>query len=379
MHPHPALAARCDRFFVIPVSSIRRSCAVLGALAGATEQPSSIGDTAMKVVRLHRRGDLRIAEEAIPEAEEGSSLVRITSVGICGSDLHWYTEGAIGDARLEHPLVICHEFAGTAQSGPLAGRRVAIDPADPCMICATCRRGLHHLCPQVVFAGHGVTDGALREYIAWPTRLLFPLPDMISNDDGALLEPLGVAVHAIDLGRVRLGSSVIVVGCGPIGLLLVQAARAAGASAVVAVEPLAHRRDAARRYGADVALRPDEADQASLSSLIGEGVDVAFEAAGTDDALHVSLMATRPGGRVVELGIPDLDHTSFTAALARRKGLTILMSRRMNDVYDRAIRLVESGRIDVTSLISAHYPLDSVSDAFDAAVARTGLKIVVDV
>jgi L-iditol 2-dehydrogenase len=371
------VTARYDRFFAIYRQLYPRLRGVFAGRGDGTTR--SIGDTAMKVVRLHGRGNLRIAEEAIPEAGEGSSLVRITSVGICGSDLHWYTQGGIGDARLERPLVIGHEFAGTAQSGRLAGRRVAIDPADPCMTCPTCRRGLHHMCPQVAFAGHGVTDGALQEYIAWPTRLLFPLPDMISDADGAVLEPLGVAVHAIDLGRVRLGSSVIVVGCGPIGLLLIQAARAAGATVIVAVEPLAHRQDAARRYGADVVLSPDEADQASLTSVIGDGVDVAFEAAGTDDALHVSLMATRPGGRVVELGIPDLDHTSFTAALARRKGLTILMSRRMNDVYDRAISLVENGRIDVTSLISAHYPLDSVADAFDTAVARTGLKIVVDV
>jgi L-iditol 2-dehydrogenase len=333
----------------------------------------------MKVARLHGSGDLRIAQEATPQAGEGASLVKITAVGICGSDLHWYTEGQIGDARLEHPLVIGHEFAGIASSGPLAGRRVAHDPADPSMGCATCRRGLHHICPQVAFAGHGGTDGALREYIAWPTRLLVPLPDTISDAEGTVLEPLGVAIHAVDLGHVRLGSSVIVVGCGPIGLLVIQAAQAAGASTVLAVEPLAHRRDAARRYGADVVLSPEEADHERLTSVVGDGVDVAFEAAGTDDALNVAMLATRPGGRVVEIGIPDLDRTSFSAALARRKGLTLLMSRRMNDVYERAISLVEHGRIDVSSLISTRYPLDSVADAFDCAVARDGLKIVVDV
>jgi L-iditol 2-dehydrogenase len=333
----------------------------------------------MKVARLHGTGDVRLHDEPVPEPAEGESLVRVTSVGLCGSDLHWYAEGGIGDAVLERPLAVGHEFAGVVEGGPLAGRRVAVDPAIPCGTCETCRTGHRHLCPTVAFAGHGRNDGALREYLAWPSHLLHPLPDSLSDADGAVLEPLGVAVHALDLGHLKVGNAVAVVGCGPIGLLLVQAARAAGATTVVAVEPLEHRRDAAKRYGADVVLSPEEAHADAWHDVVGVGVDVAFEVGGTDGAVETAMVASRPGARVVLVGIPDADRTSFPAALARRKGLTIAMSRRMGEVYPRATQLVTTGRVDVASLVTATYPLERAADAFETAVARAGLKVVVQV
>lgn len=335
--------------------------------------------TTMNAARLYGRGDIRLDAEPVPVPASDESLVRVTAVGLCGSDLHWYTEGGIGDARLSRPLVVGHEFAGVVEEGPLRGQLVAVDPAIPDLVCPSCLRGQHHLCPQVRFAGHGANDGGLREFVAWPSHLLHAVPEGFSAADAALLEPLGVAIHAVDLGHVRLGSSVAVVGCGPIGLLLIEAARSAGATRIIAVEPLAHRRAAAARLGADVVLSPDEADESAFASLVGEGVDVGFEVAGTDAALHTTMLAARPGARVVVVGIPDEDHTTFTASLARRKGLTLLLSRRMNDVYPRAISLVAQGRVDVTSLADIHFALADVSAGFDAAVARSGLKVVIDV
>jgi L-iditol 2-dehydrogenase len=333
----------------------------------------------VKVARLHGIGDVRLHDEPVPRPGAGESLVRVTSVGLCGSDLHWYAEAGIGDAALERPLTVGHEFAGVVESGPLAGRRVAVDPANPCGACEVCHAGHRHLCPTVVFAGHGRNDGALREYLAWPTHLLVPLPDSLSDADGAVLEPLGVAVHALDLAHIKVGTSVAVVGCGPIGLLIVQAARAAGATTVVAVEPLEHRRDAAKRYGADVVLSPQEAQADAWHDIVGLGVDVAFEVGGNDAAVETAMVAARPGARVVLVGIPETDRTSFPAALARRKGLTIAMSRRMGEVYPRATALVTAGRVDIASLVTATYPLERVTEAFEAAVARTGLKVVVRV
>ncbi|MGC8628420.1 MAG: zinc-dependent alcohol dehydrogenase, partial [Acidimicrobiales bacterium] len=261
----------------------------------------------MKATRLTAPGQLELVTEPEPEPGAGESLVRVGAVGICGSDLHWFSEGAIGDAVISRPLVLGHELGGTAVSGPLAGRRVAVDPAVPCGVCARCREGNPNLCPRVRFAGHGVTDGGLREYVAWPTELLVPVPESFSDSAVALLEPLGVALHALDLGHVHLGAPVAVVGCGPIGLMLVEAARAAGASSVVTVEPLAHRRQAALDHGAAVALLPSDVGQ------VGEGleVDVAFEVAGNDDAVHEAMALVRPGGRVVLVGIPEDDRTSF--------------------------------------------------------------------
>ncbi len=331
----------------------------------------------MKVARLTGPGRIEVGEEALPVAGDGETLIRVRAVGLCGSDLHWHAEGGIGDAVLTRPLVLGHEFAGTVDGGPRAGKRVAVDPAIPCQRCHPCRSGHRNLCPSVRFAGHGDQDGALRQYLTWPTALLHPLPDTISDADGAMLEPLGVAIHAVDLGHVRLGYTVAVVGCGPIGLLLIQAARAAGATSVVAVDPLAHRRAAARAMGADWAGEgtPDGVAEA----LAGHGgVDTAFEVAGVDAAVMTAMELVRPGGRVVLAGIPDDDRTSFRASLARRKGLTIVLVRRMPEVYPRAIALVEQGRVDVRSVVTGSYPLEATAEAFDAAAARRGLKVVVE-
>ncbi|MBO0808282.1 MAG: alcohol dehydrogenase catalytic domain-containing protein, partial [Actinobacteria bacterium] len=338
----------------------------------------------MRAARLHAVGDLRLADEPEPVPEPGSSLVRVTAVGICGSDLHWWGEAGIGDARLAAPLVLGHEAAGVIAAGPRRGERVAIDPAIPCGACRPCRSGYRNLCVQIRFAGHGGTDGAMREFLSWPDELLHPLPDTLSDADGAVLEPLGVALHALDLGHVRFGAVVAVAGLGPIGLLLVQVLRAAGASMVAGFDPLPHRREAALRLGADLALDPaDGADGGGPASgsddgaaggpargpdggaagshargaIGGDGADVAFEMAGTSEAVDLAMTLARPGGRVVLGGIPGDDRTVFRASTARRKGLTIAMVRRMNEAYPRAISVAVRGRADLAAVVTARFPL----------------------
>jgi L-iditol 2-dehydrogenase len=320
---------------------------------------------------LYGVGDIRVVEEPEPPVEPGHSLVRTTAVGLCGSDLHWFAEGGIGDAVLRRPLVLGHEFAGVVERGPLLGRRVAVDPAIPCGRCARCVEGNPNLCPTIRFAGHGDTDGGLRELVAWPDELLHPLPDEVSDAGGALLEPLGVAIHCFDLAKVRVGASVAVIGCGPIGLMVLALARAAGARPVVAVEPLEHRRNAALATGAPVTLSPAEAHEAPPD------VDVVFEVAGTNEAVELALLAARPGGRVVLAGIPDDDRTTFSASVARRKGLTLKLVRRMKHTYPRAIALARDGVVDVESLVTDRYPLTETGTAMATAIRRTGLKTVV--
>ncbi|WP_210085446.1 zinc-binding dehydrogenase [Mycobacterium sp. OAE908] len=325
----------------------------------------------MTVARLHGVRDIRCHSEAVPTAGAGEELVRITAVGLCGSDLHWFTEAGIGDAKLTRPVVPGHEFAGVIEGGPRHGVAVAVDPALPCRQCEICLGGDLNLCPDVVFAGHGGQDGGLQQYLAWPSWALHPLPAGMSAIDGAVLEPLGVALHALDLGHLRIGSTIAVVGAGPIGLLLAQAARRSGATRVVVVEPLAHRRDAAKRLGADVVLDVDEAGD-------DIGADTVFEMAGTDAAVEMALRAARPGARVVLGGIPDGDRTSFQASIARRKGLTLVLVRRMNEAYPRAIRLVEQGLVDISSIVTHRYPLEHAAEAFAVAADRQGLKVVIE-
>ncbi len=327
----------------------------------------------MRTARLHAVGDLRVADEPMPDAAPGMSLVQVTAVGICGSDLHWWDEGAIGDAKLTHPLVLGHEGAGVIAEGPRAGQRVAIDPAIPCETCRACRDGYRNLCYRLKFSGHGDTDGMMREFMAWPTTALHPLPDRVSDADGAMLEPLGVAIHSVDLGHLPFGGTASVIGCGPIGLLLIEVLKVAGASSVLAIEPLAHRREAAERLGAD-----EVADPAAFDEALRAGVDVAFEAAGNNEGVELAMASVRPGGRVVLVGIPGDDVIRFGASLARRKGLTIAMVRRMNEVYPRAISLAERGVVDLGSVVTSRTGLGEIPAAFGAAARRTGLKAIIE-
>lgn len=332
----------------------------------------------MTTARLHARDDLRLHAEDEPEPRPGEALVRVTAVGICGSDLHWFEDGGIGDARLDRPLVLGHEFAGVVERGPGEGRLVAVDPAVPCGVCDFCLEGDPNLCEHVRFAGHGGVDGALRERMAWPTACLFPLPEGFTAEDGAMLEPLGVAIHAVDLGKVRPGATVGVFGCGPIGLLTLQVARAAGATRLVVTDPLPHRLDAARALGATDAFPADGSEAAAvLAATGGRGVDVAFEAAGANAAVEAAIDACRPGARVVLIGIPSDDRTAFGASTARRKGLTLKLVRRMKHTYPRAIALVASGHVDVRSLVTHRFTLADAARAFAVARRREGLKVVV--
>jgi L-iditol 2-dehydrogenase len=256
-----------------------------------------------------------------------------------------------------------------------------VDPAVSFGSCRACLEGHPNVCPSVRFAGQGKDDGALREWVAWPERCLFPLPETLTEADGAMLEPLGVALHAVDLGHVRPGTSVAVFGCGPIGLLTLQVARAAGAARLFATDLARrpHRLEAARSLGAEV-FAADEGREARaiLAATGGEGIDVAVEAAGDNEAVDAAVEAVRPGARIVLAGIPAEERTTFVAATARRKGLTLVLARRMKHTYPRAIRLVESGLVDVRSCVTRSFPLREGKAAFAAAAEREGLKVIVE-
>lgn len=259
-----------------------------------------------------------------------------------------------------------HEIAGVIETGPRRGQRVSIDPAIPCGICDLCTTDLAYLCRDLRFAGHGTTDGGLRTLIAWPRRLLAPVPETIDDVEAALLEPLGVALHAADLGKVEPGMSAGVFGCGPIGLLLIQILRQLGVNRILGTDPLPDRLAAARALGASE-VRPPITGRNARDVVAGPPwpqLDVAFEVAGEDGALHDAIAAIRPGGRVVLVGIPASDLTSFPASIARRKGLTFLLSRRMRaSDLPRAIELAAKGEVDLRSLISTRHALDDVGDA----------------
>jgi L-iditol 2-dehydrogenase len=330
----------------------------------------------MRAARLHGARDVRIHDEPRPSPAPGEALVRVEAVGICGSDLHWFEEGAIGGTSIRRPLVPGHEFAGRSEDG----RLVAVDPALACGSCLLCLEGHPNLCPGVRFAGYGRDDGALREWMAWPVHALVPLPDGFTATDGAMLEPLGVAIHAVDLAHVRPGASVGVFGCGPIGLFCLQVAKAAGASRLVATDLASrpHRLSAARALGAET-FAADGGEGASIAGAVAPlGLDVAIECAGTNAAVDAAIEAVRPGARVVIAGIPTGERTSFLSSPARRKGLTLVLARRMKHVYPRAIALVQAGRADLRGIVSHRFALGETARAFETAARREGLKVVVE-
>ena len=332
----------------------------------------------MKTIRLHGQRNLQLHDEPIPVPLSGQQLLKIHSVGICGSDLHWFSEQGIGDARLAVPLILGHEFSGITENG----QRVAVEPALSCGSCEYCLRGHPNLCPSVIFAGHGGQDGALRELMAWDTKCLFSLPDTLTDDDGAMLEPLGVAIHAVDLAHLRSGMSVAVLGCGPIGLLIVQLLKLSGVTNLIATDLLPHRLEAARALGAGHTILAEnrrETEKSILSASSGRGVDLVFEASGSQDAVETAIEVIVPGGKLILVGIPSDDKTSFPASVARRKGLTIKLVRRMKHTYPRAIDLVARQLVDVRSLITHRFPLEQTAEAFNTAERREGLKIMIQI
>ncbi|OGO26362.1 MAG: hypothetical protein A2136_05295 [Chloroflexi bacterium RBG_16_54_11] len=329
----------------------------------------------MKTLRLHGTHDLRFHDEPVPQPGTGETLLHVKAVGICGSDLHWYQAGNIGETRLERPLILGHEFTAVTE----AGERVAVEPSIACEHCEACLRGDPNLCENLVFAGFGTHDGALRQQMVWPSRCLFRLPERITDAEGSMLEPLGVAMHAVELGKLEPGMDVGIFGVGPIGLLVLQLARLAGAKTMAVTDKIPHRLEAGRSFGATrtiLAGNGGESDEI-MAATAGRGVDVAFEVAGENEAVEAAIAATRPGGRVILAGIPSDDRTAFSASNARRKGLTIKLVRRMKHTYPRAIQLVESGQVEVGALVTHSMPFERAADAFALATRREGLKVMI--
>lgn len=334
----------------------------------------------MKTLWFHGAGDLRLQDGPEPLAAEGQALLRVASVGLCGSDLHWYIEGKIGSTYLSRPFVLGHEFSAYVESGPYQGQLVAVDPSIHCGKCEYCQAGYPNLCVVTRFAGDGVTDGSLAQWITWPAQCLLPLPACMDRDDAAMLEPLGVAVNALDLCPITPGMTVGVFGCGPIGLLLVQLARAAGATQIIACDPFPHRRAAAEAMGATHVFEPCGGGLSAMwQSTRGRGVDAAFEAAGDNAAVSAAVSTCRPAGTVVVVGIPSEDETRFPASVSRNKQLTIRISHRAAHVYDRALSLISAGKVDLRGLVSRRFPLADYTPAFELGARRAGLKMVIHV
>ena len=355
----------------------------------------------MLAARLYGPADLRV--ERLPHPGPpgpGEVLLRVKVTGICGSDLHSYTDARIGDTVIQSPLILGHEFAGVVEAvgrdavdgcfQPLRpGTRVAVDPAQPCRRCELCEQGHPNLCRNLRFCSNHPYDGSLCEWLHTPAHCCFPVPQRVDHVAAALLEPLGVALHAVDLARIRVADSVAILGAGSIGLCILQIAKLAGAGPIFVADRFPWRLQVAERLGAipvpcEVS-GGDGGERVDALQLIhrethGRGVDVAIEAAWGDQSIEQAAELTRLGGRLVLVGIPSDDRLALKHSTARRKGLTIKLSRRMKHCYPRAIALAEHGSVDLLGLISHRFPLQRAAEAFalNAAYQDHVVKVIVE-
>ncbi len=326
----------------------------------------------MLVAELIARREFQLSEQPVAEPGPGDVQVRIGAVGICGSDLHSYGEGAIGDSPCVYPMVLGHEPAGiVVKTGPgvtgwTAGMRAALEPALYCYHCEFCRSGRHNICANIRFLSNPGLPGFFREFVNLPVANLLPIPDSLPLDVATMIEPLAVAMHSMKFAGIQIGERVAVFGAGPIGLLTVGCLRAAGAGRIWVVEPLAHRRQMALAMGAHAAIDPNQVDAASeiFAEAGNRGVDCAIDCAAKEHTTNDAIRAASNGGRVVITGIHSACFVPFEVSPMRRKELAIFNVRRSNDEPDRARDLMVERMDWFAPMITHHRPLAEIADAF---------------
>ncbi len=318
---------------------------------------------------LHGVHDLRIEDVPVPEPGPKEVLVEVHAVGVCGSDVHYYEHGRIGAYVVREPLILGHESCGViVQLGPSAtrhqvGQRVALEPGVPCGACRQCRAGRYNLCPEVRFLATPPVDGAFCNHVTIHQDFAFALPDQVSDDAGALIEPLSVGIWACRKAHLQGGEHVLVTGAGPIGLLAMQAALALGATQVTVTDVNPHRLTLARRTGATrtIDLREQPLGEAGVEA------DMLLECSGHPAALAQGIRSLRPAGVAVAVGMGPGEEAAVPLALLQNREITLTGTFRYANTYPTAIELVATGRVDVEAIVTGHFPLEQTARALQAS------------
>lgn len=341
----------------------------------------------MRVAQLLAPHRFNLLDSPPPEPGPGQVRVKVRAVGLCGSDLHYFSEGSIGDVKCAYPMVLGHEPAGvidkigTGVTGWNAGDRAICEPALYCYHCEYCLSGRHNICANIRFMSMPEDPGFLRDYVNLPATNILPLDGKLSLAEGSVVEPLAVVLHSMEFAALRPAETAVVFGAGPIGLLTVASLRLSGASRIWSVEPVAARREIALQMGADVAIDPSvDAARAILNDTAGRGVDVSFDCASKDDTLNQCLRATRNGGRVVLTGIPSSERVAVEFHTMRRKELTLFNVRRSNHEPHAALDLIRRYPERFRPMLTHTRPLEKVQEAFEIVESyRDGVgKMVVE-
>ncbi|MEU5841933.1 NAD(P)-dependent alcohol dehydrogenase [Rhodococcus sp. NPDC047139] len=332
----------------------------------------------MRAAVLLEPGRVEMRDRPVPTPAPGDVLVRVTTVGVCGSDAHYYREGRIGEFVVTDPIVLGHEAAGVVAGvgdgvpEVRIGERVSIEPQRPDPLTEETRRGDYNLCPHMRFYATPPVDGALCDYVTIGAAFAHTVPARVSDDAAALCEPLSVGIAAVRKARVAAGSRVLITGAGPIGIVIAQVARAFGAVEVVVTDLDERRREAALSFGASDALDPRVDDPTALR------VDSYIDASGAPAAVDSGIRAVRPGGTVVLVGA-GADTMTLPVHIIRNRELNLTGVFRYANTWPTALALVESGRIDLDSMVTARFPLDETAEALESDRIPGSIKAVVDV
>lgn len=329
---------------------------------------------------MHGVHDVRIEDRPMPTPQPREVVVQLKAVGVCGSDMHYYEHGRIGPYICTAPLILGHEAAGiiVAAGSEVAkhriGERVAIEPGLPCGRCRECRTGRYNLCKDVRFFATPPVDGAFCNFVAMHEDFVFTLPDNVSDEVGALLEPFSVGLWACQKGSVSAGSRVLVTGAGPIGLLACAAARSFGATQVAVADINPHRLAAAQRLGATRIIDVRRETPAS----VGLEFDVLIECSGNDTALCQAIEAIRPAGTVVVVGMGPADKVRLPLARIQNREIWLTGTFRYANTYPLAVELAAAGKVDLAAVITQRYPLDETTAALEVAHSDpTAIKPIV--
>lgn len=332
----------------------------------------------MRAAVLLEPGRIVVEERPVPRPEPGDVLVRVSSVGVCGSDTHYYRHGRVGSFVVEAPLVLGHEAAGTivavgeSVDPSRIGQRVSIEPQRPDPDSEETRRGDYNLCPHMRFFATPPVDGALCDYVTIGAEFAHPVPDSVSDDAAALCEPLSVGIAAIRKAGVDARSRVLIAGAGPIGIVVTQLVRAYGATGIVVSDPDPARREQATRFGATAVLDP------TVEQVGAEPVDAFIDASGAQSAVVDGIRAVRPAGRVVLVG-SGAESMELPTQVIQNRELVLTGVFRYANTWPTAIALVESGQVDLDAMVTARFPLEQTAQALDSDRTPGSVKSVVTV
>lgn len=341
---------------------------------------------AIKLIALRQFGVFNVPEPQL--VQPGDVKIKMVVMGVCGSDIHYYTDGAIGTQVVDYPFAVGHEGAGTVvETGPAVtrvkpGDRVAIEPAMSCGQCDQCLAGRPHTCRKIRFLGcPGQAEGLMSEFIVMPENSCVKIPDNLTFDQATITEPLAIGVYAVKSSLMKAGDTIGILGMGPIGQSVMAPARLKGASKIYCTDKIDERVELARRNGADWVGNPLHSEVVGdILRLEPLALDLVFECSGSPEALAQSLRLIKPGGKLVIVGIPPGNTITLDINLLRRNEITVVNVRRQNHCVEEAIDLIASGRIDVSGWVTHRFSLDRSDEAFDTvAVYRDGvLKAMID-